>query len=203
MTWFFVSLNENKPIRYLPYFGPKHTVKANDTLFHDVPAFKFTDQYNHIVDTLTVREKIYVAEFFFATCQSICPVMNRNLKKIYERFRSRPDFLIISHTVDPENDSVAALKEYARSFGVNDQKWLFVTGEKSQLYNMARKGYLLNADEGDGGTEDFIHTPFFALVDKERHIRGFYDGTDTAEVNRLEQEILLLYRENAYRIKNN
>jgi protein SCO1 len=201
LAWFFISKQKDKPARYLPYFGPKNAVKINDTSYHSVPDFHFTDQNNHKVDQNAVKGKIYVTEFFFTTCQSICPIMNSNLERIYSKFKSDPEFLILSHTVDPEEDSVEVLKRYADSHGVNDDKWLFVTGTKPDLYGIARKGYLLDANEGDGGAEAFIHTQNFALVDKERHIRGYYDGTDSLEVERLIREIILLKKEYEFKSK--
>ncbi len=123
------------------------------------------------------------------------------LERVYKQFKDRNDFLIISHTVDPENDSTAQLLRYAKLHGVNDDKWLFVTGEKKHLYEIARKSYLLNAEEGNGDAEDFIHTQNFALIDKEKHIRGFYDGTDSLEINRLINEIKILMDEYAYKEK--
>ncbi len=136
-----------------------------------------------------------MVEFFFTTCQSICPIMNSNLQKVYKRFADRNDVLLLSHTVDPEVDSVAALKAYASLMGVTDSRWLFVTGNKKELYEAARTSYLLNSDKGDGGADDFIHTQKFALIDKNQHIRGYYDGTDTLEVNRLITEMELLIQE--------
>lgn len=201
ISWYFISEKEDRPVRYLAYFGPKNALKVNDTTYHFIPAFEFTDQDNEKVTLQTVKNKIYVTEYFFTTCQSICPIMNDHLERVYKEFKSRPDFLIVSHTVDPETDSPAVLKEYARLHGVDDKKWLFVTGPKQKLYELARKGYLLNAEEGNGGAEDFIHTQNFALIDKEQHIRGFYDGTDSLEVNRLMQDIKLLFKEYDYKTR--
>ncbi len=203
ITWFFLSKKDEAPIRYLAYYGPKNLLKINDTSYHSVPDFEFTDQYNQKVNKQTVKDKIYVTEYFFTTCKSICPVMNTNLEKIYKEFKNRNDLLILSHTVNPENDSVAVLKQYSDLHGVNDNRWLFLTGSKKALYQLARKGYLLNAEEGNGGEEDFIHTQNFALVDKESHIRGFYDGTDSLEIIRLTQEIKLLLKEYEYKNKIN
>lgn len=200
IVWFFVSKNADKPIRYLAYFGPKNALKINDTTYHSVPDFEFVDQDNEKVTQKTVENKIYVTEYFFTTCQSICPVMNTHLEQIYKEFKDEADFLILSHTVDPETDSVPVLKDYASLHNVKDKRWLFVTGKKTELYDLARKGYILNAEEGDGGEEDFIHTQNFALVDKERHIRGYYDGTDSVDMNRMRTEIKLLLNE--YRYKN-
>ena len=125
--------------------------------------------------------------------------MNTNLERVYKEFKNNPDFLILSHTVDPETDSVPVLMNYARLHGVSDKKWMFLTGDKKKLYELARKGYLLNAEEGNGDAEDFIHTQNFALIDKDKHIRGFYDGTDSLEINRLIGEIKLLEKENEYK----
>lgn len=199
VVWFLMAKKENKPVRYLSYFGPKRALKVNDTTYHTIPPFSFTSQFNETVTRENTIGKIYVAEYFFTTCGSICPIMNKNLERVYHEFKNDPDFLILSHTVDPETDSVPVLMEYAKKHGINDRKWLFLTGVKSILYQTARQGYLLNAEDGNGGADDFIHTQNFALVDKEHHIRGFYDGTDSMEINRLIQEIRLLIKEYEYK----
>ncbi len=199
LAWYFFSVKQDKPVRMLAYFGPKNVFNDNDTVFHRVPAFSFTNQNNEITDTNTTRNKIYVTEFFFTTCPSICPIMNNNLQLVYKEFENEQDVLILSHTVDPETDSIHVLKEYANKRGVTDKRWLFLTGSKKDLYDVARKGYLLDAEEGNGGPEDFIHTQNFALVDKERRLRGFYDGTDSSEVQRLIREIKLLKKEYAFK----
>jgi protein SCO1/2 len=201
VAWFFISKKENKPIRTLPYFGPKHALKTNDTTYHTIPPFLFINQYNRKVTEEDVKGKVYVTDYFFTTCKSICPIMSNSLERVYKKYGQRNDFLILSHTVDPETDSVQQLNEYAKLHGVNDEKWLFVTGDKKDLYNIARKGYLLNAEEGNGDADDFIHTQNFALIDKERHIRGFYDGTDSLEMNRLIMDIQLLFDEYAWKEK--
>lgn len=201
IAWYFVSKKEAAPVRYLAYFGPKNALKINDTAYHSIPDFEFTDQNGQKVNKQTVKGKIYVTEYFFTTCQSICPIMNTNLVNIYKEFKNNPDFLILSHTVDPETDSIKVLKAYADAHGVNDNRWIFVTGSKKDLYGLARKGYLLDNGNGNGDDDDFVHTQNFALVDKESHIRGFYDGTDTAEIVRLSQEIKLLLKEYEYKAK--
>ena len=193
--WYFFRVKEDKPLTHLAYFGPKRALKVNDTTYHFIPDFEFTNQFNEKVTQKTLKNKIYVTEYFFTTCQSICPVMNTNLERVYKEFKDNPDFMIVSHTVDPEMDSVPILMEYAKKHGVISNKWIFLTGEKPKLYNLARKGYLLNAEEGTGDGDDFIHTQNFALIDKDKHIRGFYDGTDSLEINRLIQEIKLLVKE--------
>lgn len=199
ITWYLFRAQEDKPITHLAYFGPKHALKVNDTTYHFIPDFEFTNQFNKKVTQETLKNKIYVTEYFFTTCQSICPVMNTNLERVYKEFKDEPDFMIVSHTVDPEMDSVPVLMEYAKKHGVISNKWLFLTGEKSKLYSLARKGYLLNAEEGNGDADDFIHTQNFALIDKDKHIRGFYDGTDSLEINRLIQDVKLLVKEYDYK----
>ena len=202
IAWFLLSGSEETPLRYLAYYGPKNALKVNDTTYHSIPEFEFTDQNNRKVNKQTLKDKIYVTEYFFTTCKTICPIMNDHLTGVYRQFKNRKDFLILSHTVDPETDSVPVLKRYAAEHGVTDDKWLFVTGSKPHLYEIARKGYLLNAEEGKGDGEDFIHTQNFALIDKESHIRGFYDGTDSSEIVRLKQDIGLLLKEYDFKAKH-
>ncbi len=200
--WYFFNINEQKPLRTLPFFGQKNTIKVGDTTFHTVKPFCFTSQYDEKVTEETVKGKIYVTDFFFTTCQSICPIMSTELERVYKEFASNMDVLILSHTVAPEEDSVNVMMDYAKLHGVKDKQWLFLTGDKKQLYDMARTSYLLNMEEGNGDADDFIHTQNFALVDKERHLRGFYDGTDSLEVSRLITDIKLLLEEYAYNEKN-
>lgn len=200
--WYFFNKHEKKPLRTLPYFGQKNSMKDGDTAYHTVKPFCFTNQYNEKVTEETVKGKIYVTDFFFTTCQSICPIMSTELERVYKQFSNREDVLILSHTVSPEEDSVNVMMDYAKLHGVKDKKWLFLTGEKKHLYDMARTSYLLNMEEGNGDEDDFIHTQNFALVDKERHLRGFYDGTDSIEVSRLITDMKLLLEEYAYKEKH-
>lgn len=202
VAWYFFNKNEQKPLRTLPYFGQKNTVQNGDTSFHTVKPFMFVNQYGEKVTEETVKGKIYVTDFFFTTCQSICPVMSSELERVYKTFSTNKDILILSHTVSPEEDSIHVLMDYAKLHGVKDKRWLFLTGEKKHLYDMARTGYLLNAEEGNGDENDFIHTQNFALVDKERHLRGFYDGTDSLDVSRLITDITLLLEEYDYNEKH-
>jgi protein SCO1/2 len=203
LAWYLLARQRDEPLRHLAYFGPKNALKANDTSYHQIPAFQFTNQYGKITDEHSVKGKIYVAEFFFTTCQSICPIMNSNLDRVYGKFKNNNNFLILSHTVDPDHDSTEVLKAYSDMHEVKDEKWLFLTGPKEKLYEIARKGYLLDASEGNGGEEDFVHTQIFALVDQNRHIRGFYDGTDSLDVDRMIREVEILSKENAFENKIN
>ncbi len=200
IIWFFVTKNENKPLRTLPYFGPKNFSGKSDTSYHKISAFSFTNQFGKTFTNNEVKNKIYVTEFFFTTCKTICPIMNNNLEKVYATFKADTNFLILSHTVDPEIDSVSVLKAYADFRKVTTTNWQFVTGSKKELYKMARKAYLLDNTKGTGDDEDFVHTQNFALIDKEGHIRGFYDGTIATEIDKLILEINLLKQE--YEFKN-
>jgi protein SCO1/2 len=197
--WYVYNKQEQKPIRTLPYFGKKLYNNEKDTVYHTVKSFSFINQFNESVTDETTKNTIYVTDFFFTTCQSICPVMSTQLERVYHQFKNDKDVLILSHTVSPEEDSVNILMDYAKLHGVKDRKWLFLTGDKKQLYDMARKSYLLNMEEGNGDENDFIHTQNFALIDKEKHLRGFYDGTDSVDVTRLITDIKLLQEEYAYK----
>lgn len=199
LLWFFYHEKKEAPLRSLPYYGPKNVDQKNDSTYHKIKEFQFVNQHGETYTLDSVINKIIVTEFFFTTCQSICPIMNTNLQKVYSHFKERKDVLLLSHTVDPEQDSVPALKDYANRQGVKDRRWMFVTGSKKDLYEAARKSYLLNAEDGDGGDEDFIHTQNFALIDKNQHIRGYYDGTDSIEIQRLISELELLIKEHEYK----
>lgn len=198
VAWYFLNRQEQKPIRSLPFYGPKQALMLNDTMYHRVGDFKFINQDGKEITSEFTKDKIYVTDYFFTTCKSICPIMSNRLKTVYETFRNEPSVLILSHTVDPETDTPEQLKNYANQHGVNDKRWQFLTGSKPELYALARKSYLLNAEEGNGGEEDFIHTQNFALIDKEKHIRGFYDGTDSLDVERLKADIKLLIQAYAF-----
>ena len=198
---YFVNEEIQKPLRNLSYYGKKKYTPDGDTGYHTVKDFKFIDQFNETVTEKTVENKIYIVDFFFTTCHTICPVMSTQMERVYKEFYNNKDVMILSHTVDPEEDSVEVLARYADKHKVKNKQWLFLTGDKKRLYEMARQSYLLNAEEGDGGEDDFIHTQNFALVDKERHLRGFYDGTDSLEITRLIQDIHLLLKEYSYKEK--
>ena len=200
--WYFYNKKEDQPLRTLPYFGPKHALKTDDTTYHTIADFSFVNQYGKTFTQEDLKGKIYVSNSFFTTCKSICPIMNRELTHVYKAFKDRNDLMILSLTVDPETDSVPKLAEHAKNYGVNDDKWWFATGSKKDLYELTRRSFMLTVEEGDGGVDDFIHTQNFALIDKEKHIRGFYDGTDSVEVARLITDIRTLIKEYEYKDKN-
>ena len=165
-------------------------------------ALPLCDHHGQKLSQNDLEGKIYVVEFFFTTCQSICPVMNDHLKQLYESFRAEERLHFLSHTVDPETDSVPQLKTYAESHGVNDDRWHFLTGAKKDLYHMARQGYLLDSGAPSSHEDDFVHTQNFALVDWNKRLRGFYDGTDSLEIVRLKQDIIVLLDELDYSEKS-
>lgn len=163
--------------------------------------FQFTDQNGQKVDEHSFDGKVYVSEFFFTTCLGICPKMNANMQVVYEKFKDRNDFAILSHTSMPEVDSVPVLKKYEeKMIGKNPNhaaKWFFVTGNKDSLYTMARQSYLIDDHTNlyQNPEDDFIHSQFFALVDKEKRVRGIYDGLEKDEIVRLEKDIEKLLKE--------
>ena len=158
---------------------------------HLVGSFSFTDQDGHIITDRDVRDKVRVAEYFFTSCKSICPVMNTNLKQVQAAFKDRNDVIILSHTVDPLTDSLPRLKQYAGQMDAMPAKWEFLTGSKLSLYKMAEQSYLLSADSISDAAEAnaFIHTQYVSLVDKQNRIRGFYDATDKKQIEKLIADI--------------
>lgn len=186
--------SKNEPLKSLPYFGNKQ-VQNGDTVFHKVADFEFVDQEGKKITQKDFEGKVYVTDFFFTTCLSICPVMSNHMEKLAQEFKNETRLKFLSHTVNPENDSVPVLADYAKAHNANASQWHLVTGNKVLLYKMARESYLLNAEEGDGGPEDFIHTQNFALIDWNRNIRGYYDGTNIEEMKRLSADIKLLLKQ--------
>ena len=163
--------------------------------FHRVGSFSLTDQDGHVVTENNFKDKIYITDFFFVTCPTICPKMTKQMDRVYDEFEENDDISFLSHTVMPEADSVSVLKKYADEIGVSSDKWKFVTGDRKQIYNLARKTYFAAITEGDGGINDFVHTENFVLVDKEKKLRGFYDGTSKKDVDRLIVDIYALLEE--------
>jgi protein SCO1/2 len=159
--------------------------------------FAFTNQDGKTVTENEVAGKVFVAEYFFTTCKNICPVMNGNMKTVYDRFKNEKDFLILSHTSFPEIDSVEVLKKYADSLRVDTQKWIFLTGRKDSLYKQARYSYKIDDPNNNliDISQDFIHSQFFSLVDKKGVVRNIYDGLKPSEVERMMKEIALLLKE--------
>ncbi len=160
--------------------------------YHRIADFSLINQNGETITQENYKDKMYIADFFFTTCPTICPIMTKNMADIQEKIKNESDVMLLSHSVTPEIDSVAQLKKYALEKGVDDTKWNLVTGDKKHIYELARKSYMAVKTNGDGGPFDMIHTENFILVDKERRVRGFYDGTDTKEIERLLQDLEVL-----------
>ncbi|MBL7747909.1 MAG: SCO family protein [Chitinophagaceae bacterium] len=162
-----------------------------------VKPFSFINQDGQIITEKDVAGKVYVAEYFFTTCKTICPIMNKYMRLVYDEFKDEKDFLILSHTCDPKTDSVAQMKKYADSLGVDTKKWLFLTGRKDSLYNTARISYTIDdpANNLKSIEDDFLHTQFWALVDKNGDVRKIYDGIKESEVRELMKDAAKLLKE--------
>jgi protein SCO1/2 len=191
-----------KPVERLPIYQPAsvNSELVDSTIvhkinYHKISDFSLTNQNGEIVTQSKYDNKIYVADFFFTTCQSICPIMTKNMKDIQDKLIKDSEILLLSHTVFPEIDSVEVLKKYAVENEVIDSKWDLVTGDKKEIYDLARKSYLA-AKDNNFGEYEMIHTENFVLIDKKKQIRGFYDGTNKEEIDRLYKDIKILKNSN-------
>ena len=195
----YLFYNALKPIKVLPVYQPAmvNYELVDSTLqhikkLHQIAPFRLTNQNGKIITQRDYQDKIYVADFFFTTCPTICPKMTENMALIQARILDDSQVKLLSFSVTPQIDSVAQLKRYAIEKEVNDQKWNLVTGDKKEIYTLARKSFLAVKEEGDGGPFDMIHTENFILVDPEKRIRVFYDGTDIKAMEELLQDITTL-----------
>lgn len=190
------------PKSKLPVFNP---VDVNPRLVddsvkhvsrdHRIGDFHLINQNGEVITQEDFEGKIYLADFFFTRCQTICPIMAINMKDLQDHFQNDGEIKFLSHSVTPIIDSVPVLRAYAEEKGAIDGKWELTTGDKRHIYELARKSYFAVLDEGDGGDQDFIHTEQFILVDKKKQIRGFYDGTDATEMQRIIKDIEILKKE--------
>jgi len=203
---------KNKWVLYLGFFGllvlgfwlfvfkGTDKWKKKSPILTYVQPFVFKNQDGIRFTNQDMLGKVNVVEFFFTTCKGICPNMNSNMRKVYDRFKTYPDFQIVAHTCDPERDSVPVLKAYADSLGIDTHKWVFLTGRKDSLYKQARVSYLLDDPKNElkDVASDFIHTQFFAVVDKNGRVRGqIFDGLKTADLQKLENLVQRLLDEPA------
>ncbi len=191
----FAALNWfEKKFDRLPILGPakkEHGQIKN----HMIADFNLTNQNGQQVSTSDWKNKVVVADFFFTHCPSVCPIMTKNLKKVQQQF-GRDVIVINSFSIDPERDSSAELKKYSEHHSIENTNWSLITGSKKEIYALARNSFLIVATDGDGGPEDFIHSEQFVLIDQQKRIRGFYNGTDNAEVDQLINDIKKLVNEN-------
>lgn len=196
VTVFYFILKEPK---VLPIYQPAQVNPelVDSTIqyqrkYHKIADFKLVNQNGDTITQKDYEDKIYVADFFFTTCQTICPIMTDHMKQIQEELKADSEVMLLSHSVTPQIDSVGQLKKYALEKGVDDSKWNLVTGDKKQIYELARKSYLAVKTIGDGGDFDMIHTENFMLIDKDKQIRGFYDGTNPEDIDKLLEDLKIL-----------
>jgi len=189
---------ERLPYYEDPYFTPHWLEKGDPQLstFHQIADFDLINQDSQAISQKTFEDKIYVTDFFFTTCKGICPKMSANLRSVQEAFRDDDQILLLSHSVTPTEDSVAALKSYAENIGVISEKWHLATGNLSEIYSLGRESYFVEEDLGvDKSDEDFLHTENFILVDKDKHIRGIYNGLSKTSVAQLIADVNTLKEE--------
>jgi protein SCO1 len=186
-----LSCIQEKP---LPILGERD-FNGTDTIYHSIGRFAFLNQDSSLITNDSVRGKICVADFFFTSCRTICPVMKTQMHRIYDEYKTDPDIVILSHTIDPEYDSVGLLRRYAQRLGVSSPKWHFLTGRKEDIYEIAEKSYFTTAREDATEEQGLIHSGAFLLIDPQQRIRGQYDGTKPEEVDRLIKDIQRLKRE--------
>jgi protein SCO1/2 len=190
------------PEKKLPILGYRdvNMVEKNgetiaDTIYHTIGDFRVHNQDGNVITNATFSDKIYVADFFFTTCPTICPVMTAQMLRVYDQYQTNDKVKLVSYTIDPKHDSVSVLKEYANKLEVSSNTWHFVRAGKDSIYNLAEKSYMVRAAEDQFAPGGFIHSGAFALVDPKRRIRGLYDGTRPEDVDRLIAEIRILLKE--------
>jgi protein SCO1/2 len=186
----------------LPIYGNREPVtktvdgkQVTETIYQTIPPFKFVNQYGDSISNKTLDKDIYVVDFFFTTCPSICPVMHRNMLNVYNEFKTTPDFKIISHTIDPKHDSVPVLKKYADKLGISGNTWWFLRGNKEDIYKIAERNYLVAVKKDSSAAGGYVHAGYFVLIDKQKRIRGSYDGTDPKQVDQMIADIKTLKQE--------
>ena len=193
---FWALVQFTTPHYFVPTFYGEFNEELGDTVYHTIPDFKFISQEGVAVTNKDFEGKLYVADFIFTTCPSTCPKMSSQMQLLQTQLKDENRVLLLSHTVNPEFDTQEVLKEYAENYDVDSNKWKLVTGDKKELYSIAREaGYKLAVGKGDGGPNDFIHSQKFVLIDTKRRIRGYYDGTSIEEIERLLDEIGIILRE--------
>ena len=201
----FLLLSCNSKVQELPIYGRKKIIKKKingilktDTLDHTVSDFKFINQDGDTISNNTFQNDIYLADFFFTTCPTICPIMKSNLLKIYDHFENQNNVKFLSHTVNPEYDNVGVLNKYSKNLGVNSKKWHFVTGDIEYVYETAKKSYMVTAMADSLEPGGFLHSGTFLLVDNKKRIRGIYDGTDKTEISKIKNDIETLLMSDSY-----
>ena len=197
---FLFSCNTNP--EKLPILGNKEAVikmvngkQIKDTIYHQIPNFEFINQDSSNITQQDYEGKIYVADFFFTTCPTICPKMKTQMLRIYEKFKDNPKVGILSHTIDPRHDTPTVLREFMNNLNIKSKMWQMVTGDKAKIYEIGQKSYMVSATDDPTQLGGIIHSGAFVLVDKNRHIRGIYDGTEPEKVDKLMKDMEVLLNE--------
>lgn len=167
----------------LPYLG-QHEINGQDTIYHTIPEFAFVDQDSNLVTNATFEDKVYLADFFFISCPTICPKVKKQMLRIFDKYQDTEALMLLSHTIDPKRDTVGRLKSYAQNLAVDNGQWRFVTGEKDKIYEIA-DDYMSIAKEDPNAPGGFDHSGWILLIDKSGHIRSYADGTDPEKVDQL------------------
>lgn len=195
----FLACNQNKT---LPILGERtlltkeeNGTMVTDTQYATVPPFTLVNQESDTVTEALVKGKIYVADFFFTSCPTICPIMKKEMLRVYEKVKGNSQFMLLSHTIDPEYDSIPLLKEYANRLGSDGKQWQFLTGNREQIYDLAEKGYYATAMPDSTEPGGYVHSGGFILVDTKSRVRGIYNGTDAKEVDQLLKDLFVLSEE--------
>lgn len=186
----------------LPYLGNKETKETTvdgkvvvDTIYHRIPDFEFINQDSVKITQEFIKGKIYIADFFFTTCPTICPKMKTQMLRIYEKYKNNPNVILLSHSIDPRHDTPAVLKEFKSNLGIKSDSWQMVTGDKAKIFEIGQKSYMVSAADDPTQPGGVVHSGAFILVDKNRHIRGIYDGTVPAKVDNLMADLEILLNE--------
>jgi protein SCO1/2 len=187
--YLLVACNQNKT---LPILGEKSPI---DSTYATVPPFVLVNQDGDTITEAFVKGKIYVADFFFTSCPTICPIMKKEMLRVYQQIKGDPTFVLLSHTIDPEYDSIPLLKEYASRLGSDGKQWQFLTGNREQIYELAEKGYYATAMPDSTEPGGYVHSGGFILVDPKSRVRGVYNGTDAKEVDQLIEDLFILKSE--------
>jgi protein SCO1/2 len=198
----FLVLISGCESKKLPYYGEQEVIKkvvdgkeVEQTIYPVIPDFSFINEDGEVVTEKDFKNKVYVADFFFVTCPTICPVMKKNMLTVYNEYKENPEVKILSHTIDPEHDTPEVLKKYATDLGISGKLWQFVTGDKEKIYDIGQKHYMVSALEDSSQAGGYIHSGAFVLIDKDRHIRGMYDGTTEEGTAKLIQDLAVLLKE--------
>ena len=196
----FVSCNSGN--KKLPILGEREPVEkivngktVIDTIYKTIPDFNFMNQDSVMISNQTLQNSIYVADFFFTSCPSICPIMSKNMLDIYNKYKGNEEVKFLSHTIDPKHDTIPVLKKYATKLGVDSKQWNFVYGDKESIYKIAKEGYMNFAADDIKAPGGITHSGYFLLIDKRRRVRGAYDGTQELQVKQLMEDMDVLLNE--------